>query len=329
MKNSLDFNIPFSYFANANFIGCFSSTYIFIEGIDGKKDDAFNQYFCLFETMSGCSSLRCRFGNEQTSYKWDDCDSDSTIDFLFGFAGYEYRICSDKATFKGEIAASVDAGRPVIAKVKPNANGAFRVITGYDGDALICPEYIHAHDKPESVPSYDEMEMLYIIGGKVAPRYTLKHGLERIQQVREKNITGKLWDEYIEKIGGWLMFPSSDGWQQADTEERKTRMERLNKAMWCAMNCHSFGETFRNCRHEELRNPALSGLWKKVSELCYSTDAIIYGIDYLNKRIDWSGIDQYTTGPGVSAMVCMMIEKVKAFDAEVLETIKQAIEILK
>jgi hypothetical protein len=87
-------------------------------------------------------------------------------------------------------------------------------------------------------------------------------------------------------------------------------MQRLRKVMVYAWNSHGFGQTFRDDRYyKELRNPLLSKIWEEISEFCYCVDALVYGIHYMDKQIDWSGTDQYTTGPGVSAMICMTIEK--------------------
>ena len=340
-KQKIDFNIPFSVFAGTNFVNCFASTYMYLEGIGvGDTSDQYgdnNQYFCLFDTMCGRSALRRRFSDEPTEMQmliegevedlYGICGTDDTVDFLFGFAGYAYRKLTDSKDFMDAIRASIDAGRPVIAKVKAG-KGLFRVITGYDGKKLLGPDYKHAHHQPKKPPKYDELAALYIIGGKTAPRYTLSDALERIRQVMEYNIKEKLWDGCIEKMGGWLMFPSADGWEQAGAEERKARLARLKNVMWYAMNCHTFGETFRNRYHEELRNPAFDGLWKKISGLCYSIDALIYGIDCLNGQLDWSKIHSAMV-PGISAMIVMTLEKVKQMDVELLGAIIHAQEILR
>ena len=55
---------------------------------------------------------------------------------------------------------------------------------------------------------------------------------------------------------------------------------------------------------------------------------MIYGIDYLKNRIDWSSVHPYTTAPGISAMLCLSIEKLKNIDAELMKHIQQAIAIL-
>ena len=332
MKNSLDFTIPFSPFAFTDFISCFASTYMFLENIDNSDTDA---VFFLFDTMCGRSSLRLRFDKKPSEMQKligeIEADgyyngTDSTIDFLFGFAGYEYRKCIDTATFKDEIIASINTGKPVLGKVK-SGNGRFRVITGYDSETLISPDYDHAQDKPGSAPSYDELEVLYIIGNKISPRYTFRDGLARIQQVIGQNIKEKIWDDYIEKMGGWIMFSSNDGLEQANLEERISRMNHLTFTMQYAWNCHNFGETFRDCYLKEMKNPAFTEIWGKISDACYCIDAFGHAVNYLNGQIDWSNI-HFAVVPGLSATLCMILEKVKKLDMEILELIKQAIMIL-
>ncbi len=107
--------------------------------------------------------------------------------------------------FRAAITASLDAGRPVIAKVK-SGEGRFRVITGYDGDALISPDYANAQRRPQGAPAYDELAALYLIGDKVQPRYTLKDGLERIVTVMTyKLLSATLFAQNSDNVGqiGW------------------------------------------------------------------------------------------------------------------------------
>jgi hypothetical protein len=139
------------------------------------------RYFMLFDTMCGSAALRRRFDGEPTEMQKTIgdrvCGTDYTVDFLFGFAGHEYRKSTDTAKFKDEVITSIDAGRPIIAKVKSNISGLFRVITGYDGNKLLCPDYKNAGNPPKKAPRYDELEALYIIGKKIKPRYVLKDSL--------------------------------------------------------------------------------------------------------------------------------------------------------
>jgi len=209
-ENALSFAVPFTGFSTLDFISCFTSAYVFLENIplrggDGRcaqsRGEGCNScgncetsnpmrglepYHFLFDTMCGRSSLRLHFDGASSEMQKligeteeNGCGTDYTTDFLFGFAGYEYRKLTAAGGFEAEIAASIDAGRPIIAKVR-GGGGRFRVITGYEGDALICPNFINAQQKLDTAPTYHELDTLYIVGKKTEPRYTLKDGLERI-----------------------------------------------------------------------------------------------------------------------------------------------------
>lgn len=165
MKNQLAFNVAFSGFTTTDFINCFTSTTMVLEGITGKDDydcqqrdgepctgcgncrrstaGLQEQRFFVFDTMCGRSALRCRYDGEPTEMQtWigetesDSCGTDDTVDFLFGFAGYAYQKLTAPDAFPAAIRASIDAGRPVIAKVKAG-EGRFRVLTGYDSSGPV------------------------------------------------------------------------------------------------------------------------------------------------------------------------------------------------
>lgn len=243
------------------------------------------------------------------------------MDFLFGFSGYEYRKQTASDGFKAAITASIDMGKPVIAKVK-QGGGRFRVITGYDGDTLICPDFAGAQKKPQGAPTYEELDTLYIVGDKIEPCYTLKDGLERIRQVMEYNISEKLWDGYIEKMG-WY---NTDGLHKADLGEKQARMKRVSDTMWHTFNSHNFAEVFRHCCYEELRDPAFAELWSKIGGPCYGyTHDLAWALIGLNEWADWS--THYACGWG--EMVELTLDRMKKNDMEVLDTIKSALEVLR
>ena len=223
------------------------------------------RYFFVFDTVCGRSSLRWRFDGTPTQMQllisgaaYDD-GTDDTADFLFGYAGYEYRQITDPAVFQDEIKKSIDRGRPVIAKAR-EGGARFRVITGYDGGTSICPDYGNAQDKPEGAPSLDELEIHYIIGNKTAPRYTFLDGLKRIRCVMEYNQNEKLWDGYMGKIGLY----GSGGLGEVSMEEKKARMKRVADTMWHTFNSHNFAEVFRNRSIPELQNPAFDESCQKI-----------------------------------------------------------------
>ena len=111
-----------------NFIYCFTSVYMFIEGLeitdDAHKHDNGHpchgcgqcghpraKYIQLFETLCGRSATRCKYDGEPSEmqkmigcYKignyfgqhiYTDYTAE-TIDFLFGLTGFEYHTYADK-----------------------------------------------------------------------------------------------------------------------------------------------------------------------------------------------------------------------------------------
>ena len=351
MKKELDFKIPFSGFAGTTFINCFTSTYLFLENIEvtGEAEYACNlrekgycnkccncgktpmamqeRFFFIFDTVCGRSSLRCRFDGTPTEMQQlitdpvhDDDGTDDTVDFLFGFAGYEYRQLTDPSVFRGEIEAAIDGGKPVIAKVK-SEGARFRVITGYDGDKLICPDFSGAQDKPEGAPFWDELDILYMIGDKIAPRYTFLDGLKRIRRVMEYNVAEKLWDGYMEKIG--LYGP--DGLGGAPLDEKKARMKRVADAMWLTFNSHNFAEVFRQRNVPELKDPVFDGICQKIGAPFYGyTHDLAGSIIGLEECADWS--KHYAGYWG--EMVQLTLRRIRDNDSAVLEEVKRMIEIL-
>ena len=170
MKNSLDFNIQFSNLWCHSFPNCFAGVYVYLEKIFGdmpkkcgggetmcfgcacpSNPDPQSAYFVIFDTMCGRSALHLRFDEKPTEMMaligdgdgtggWSGkCGTDNTVDFLFGFAGYEYRKITDAAMFKDEIVTLIDAGKPVIAELV--GDGSFCVISGYEGDTPISSYY--------------------------------------------------------------------------------------------------------------------------------------------------------------------------------------------
>lgn len=333
------------------FINCFASTYVFLEQDAAPVQDAYDcrqrdgapcggcgncrgtlagmqeKYFFLFDTVCGRSSLRCRFDGTPTEMQKLICETDFydggtdyTVDFLFGFAGYAYCKLTSAEGFKAAILASIDGGKPVVAKVK-TGDGRFRVITGYEGDALICPEFANAQRKPERAPAYDELDTLYVIGDRVKPRYTFKDGLERVRQVMECNIEQNLWGGYVEKMGLY----TADSLDRVSLEEKKTRMKRVADTMWHTFNSHNFAEVFRHGHHEALCNPAFDELRKKIGAPYYGyTHDLAWALIGLEERADWS--KHYARYFG--EMVTLTLDQIAKNDVETLAAIREILRAL-
>ena len=330
-----DFDVPFSGFAGTSFINCFTSTYLFLENISGSAQE---RYFFFFDTMCGRSSLRCHYNNWLTPMQKMICDldfydggSDNNIDFLFGLTGYEYHKLTEITEFNAAVASSIDAGRPVIAKVK-TGKWRYRVITGYDDNALICPDYNGAQDKPEQVPAYEEIDALYIFGEKTKQRFIVLDGLKRIRQVMQYNISENLWGSYTDKLGTYKSY------FDADMEERKKRMKRVAETMWHLFSCHNFRETF--CFYdsrqdynipgaEQLKKAELAPLWAVIDGYPNSynhTHDLAWGLIALESCADWSRNQHASSYLGPLAENA--ITQIAKNDAVVLDCIEKAITIL-
>jgi hypothetical protein len=137
MKKSIPFNLPFHGYLAVTFTDNFTTIYMFLENITGddskcekqesnpcgeceeclkSKKEVLEKIYYLFDMMSGGTSLRDRYDGEPTEMKklvgyFEDYQfgTDFTVDFLFGFAGYEYSKLTDNAGFKDAVVNSINA----------------------------------------------------------------------------------------------------------------------------------------------------------------------------------------------------------------------------
>lgn len=363
----IEFGIPFSGYSGTTFVSCFTSTYMFLEGVDLSAESDYDckqlrgqpcdscgncagggstplniqeRYCFLFDTMCGRSALRLRFDGQPTEMQRmictegsdDDGGTAENIDFLFGYAGWDYRTVVDPAEWRASIESSIDLGRPVIARVGGEGEH-FRVITGYDGDALLEPSYINAQNIQDRPAAYGDLEALYVFTERVAPRYTVKDGLERIRKVMKYNISENLWGGYADSMG--LYSPGGLG--GAGIDEKKRRMKRVADTMWYTFNCHNFAEVFRNLcegrpilggilEMEELRGPDFYPLWDKIGGPCYGyTHDLAWALIGLEGCADWSAHAAGYFGE----MVELTISQLAKNDLDVLAAIEKAIELIK
>lgn len=360
----LGFSIPFSGFSSTTFINCLASVYLYLEGISAKagnvtfcnewengqcngcgncatKPQALQEkYFFLFDTMCGHSSLRCRFDGTPTEMEKliNDCDfydggSADNIGFLFGFTGYHYRTVTDSAAFREEIAASIRMNTPIIAKLKGNSV-PFAVITGFDGDKILCPDFRCAQKSPDPEVTYAGIDSLYIIGDKTEPTYTLVDGLKRIERVMDDNLREGLWDGYMKKIGTY----GSDSLGEDKPEGRKERMKRLAATMWHTFNCHNFAEVFRIYLGDRpmayvydgvgdmkrLGTPVLCETLGTISQRYGYTHDLAWSLIGLDECIDWNDWKSHYYGD----MLEVIVMKLKENDEAVLECVREIIKAL-
>ena len=342
----LEFGVPFSAFSVMDFLNCFASVYMVLEDMRGEDDydckarrgkkcdgcgnchastmKLQERTYFLFDTMTGRSSIRWRFDGVPTEMqKWigelpdADCDTDETVEFCFGFAGYAYEKTSDAAEFMQKIVASIDAGRPVIAKVKEGI-GQYRVIIGYDGERLISPPYTGAQQMPKETTALADIGHLIVIGPKIAPKYGLKDGLARIAKVMEYNLREDTWGGYIEKIG-WY---NEDGMMGKPVEELKTRMRRTANTMWHVFNSHNFAEVFRHCAHPALKDEKFAVERHLIDKTYGWTHDLAWALIGLEECADWSKHYAF----GFCEMAELTLARLRQNDVDVLAAVKRMIE---
>jgi len=231
-------------------------------------------YFVLFDTLCGRSSLYWRLDGELTNIgklvdddnrrgSWASGGTDYTVDFLFGLAGYEYQKITDNSKFKDEIIASVNANKPIIAELvtgkeislvyvdKPLtaeliSGEGYCVITGFEDEKFISCFYHtdqskNTQEKCMTTLSSDEIETIYTIGSKIAARYTLKNGLERIKQVIEGIVNEAVWDDGIEYVNKTFINPTDDEFAKMSAAELKALEEHVKGTFQNQFNSHIFG----------------------------------------------------------------------------------------
>ncbi len=343
---SLPFTIPFTGFSDLDFISVLSSTVLYLEGRTTESTDydcpkkttsqcagcgncgntlhnLQERTYFLLDTMSGRSSLRCRFDGTQTEMQdWidekDGCGAAETVDFLFGFIGYDYRVVTDSTAFAGEIRTSIENNRPVIARVT-GSHGRFRVIVGQDGNKLLEPDYAGAQNLPEYGIPYEEIELLYIIGNKIPRRFTEKDGLKRIKKIMEYNETAGLWDGYQQNMG-WY-----GGMEFIVPEERAARMKRTADTMWHTFNCHNFSEVFQYRITEELKDSVYDEM-QQIIEPTYG-----YTHDLAWSLIGWNDVTDWVKPHigiviGYAEAVQLILWRIQQNDRDVLAAVKRTLE---
>jgi hypothetical protein len=346
MKNQLEFNIPFSGFADLVFTNCFASVYMYLKDIKGVDEyecparegkgcsgcgncshsngKIQEDYYFLFGTMSGGNSQREKFDRNKRE-ETGDYDSywncDDTVDFLMKLTGYDYNKITDN--FSAIIKNSIDSGKLVFARMKDGSNGRFRVLIGYENDSLIMAEPLGAQKKPANTPTYDEIDYIFVITGKSEPKYNLLDAFKRIEKVMENNFDQKLWDEYIQKFKYW-----DEKLQDADFEEIKRRFKRVDETMWYTFNCHNFAETFRHRIWEPMKDKRFDNAFKVIDAAYDNTHTRAWQVIGLNQCRDWSKRQYNELEWGYCNCIIMCIEKLREYDKEVLAAVKECIGIL-
>jgi hypothetical protein len=196
--------------------------------------------FFYFGTLSGQNVTRLPYDESSEELEWLINNTESQIDLIFGFSGYEYKVITDN--FKNEIKKSINAKIPVIVRLKERNADGFNLIIDFDEDSFLCPDYI---DDSKHVLTCDKIDALYIFGDKKTPRYTFLDGLKQIKKVLDHNQEKGYWAEFINKFNHYW----EDGLNNADISEVEKRFKRTANVMCHTFNCHNFGEAMGKYKH--------------------------------------------------------------------------------
>ncbi len=343
------YDIPFSGFADLDFINVLASVLLYTENVAINTDGEYacaklsegtcngcgncrgrlaklqEDVYFLLDTMCGRSSLRCRFDGIPTEMQKtigetdaDDCGTADNVDFLFGYIGYDYRVVTECAAFTEEICASLESDCPVIARVGGN-HGRYRVIVGIDRDTPAEPDYAGTQNLPETGITYADIECLYIISGKSTRRFTEKDGLQRIVRVMESNERSGLWDEY-ERLMGWY-----GGMEGCSEKEWAARMHRTAETMWHTFNSHNFAEVFRHRISAELKDGVFDEIQSIVNPTYGYTHDLAWSLIGLNDVIPW-GQQHIGITIGYAEMLQLVLGRIHENDKQVLAAVKRTLE---
>jgi len=211
----------------------------------------------LFSTMDGMAVTRQSWSGELTGIQKELAEkfgargkiatfdltgkvTDSFADYIIRFTGYEYKkICKE---FKETIIASIDMNKPIIAEIKePNAENhqPYRVITGYDEDFLIEPDYKPAANELKTI-EYRDIECLYVFGEKIPQRYTFLEILKGIEKIMDSDFKEGIWYDFLQMFDyeGEKLWNISNG-------TMKERFNRLgNMGGWLSCMAHTMQQAF-------------------------------------------------------------------------------------
>jgi len=202
MKKVLEFKFPFYRFAGLDLYNCYASVYLFLQGTEVNNVD----YYC--QAMDGKSCNECWACADSLQEKAERLHhlfaiTQDDFDFLAGFTGYSYKKISEN--FKENIISSVEMGKPVIAKIKDDET--FRVIVGYDGSALIEPDYRPIENPPSMLITYNEIEYLYVFGEKIPQKYTFLDVLKAMEKVMASDSNEGVWRNIADNINNVCNLP--------------------------------------------------------------------------------------------------------------------------
>lgn len=314
MMKKLNFRVPFTGFCWHNFFSDFAAVHTYLTAApDARLDKLQEDYYFLFETLSGASSTV-----PQTDDDASECADN--IDFCMRFAGYAYETVADN--LRAVLEASIDAGYPVIGHMRNREYGLTRVLVGYDGDAPIMAETHGAQKEPPAPPTYDELDCLYVITGRVEPSRTLVDGLRNIERALAASLDGGFWDSLAGQFNFWHDL------KEQPIEAIKQRFDSAKAVGWNFDHCHNFAETFRHRVHPALQDSRLDEFCVQIDRSYDSAHDLQWTLIALHDCRDWSTKRWQSLEAGMCMCERWVIEKLKQNDIEVLAAIRGMLAVL-
>ena len=276
-----------------------------------------NKYYFLFDLISGRSSLRPTFAEMPK-----DLDGQpEVIDFIFKYIGYEYEIETDG--FYEKIKQAIDGGKPVLARVKNDGEGAFRVLTGYKNGKLITANPQGAQGKPK-VPKSKEIAELILIGSEIKPQYNFLDALKRIEKIMTENAKTDVWGDCIKQFfyfGDWQI-------KDVNAKEMKRRFKRINDIAYYNFNSHNFMEAFSHRMPDELKDARFDEIIKSIAVSYDKAHTLNWQLAALYQLRCWKNRAYTEIEWGYNTCVIKTLKQLSECDNEVLAAVKQAIRIL-
>jgi len=344
-----DYDFHFSGFRGLDFTNCFTALFMYLEGIQGGGQPSLTlanhavQHFFLFDTISGRSATVWGWGGKPTAVYGEIYDTDDTIGFVMGYAGYSYERRT--GNLMEHIRASLDGGIPVLARLKTGRPytdkeaDSFRLIVGCDGNRLRVPAPKGAQKASKKAPRLNEIDSVYVVTGRTQRKYTLLDALRRIRGIMERDREAGVWDEYFHAF--------EDYWgnlQKLKLKELKALFQSgYRGTTW---NCHNFVETFRtysmnpqcperfNARvWDELKGARLEAPCNRMDAACDDSHNRQWQLHALHDIRNWRSRYRHKWGSGMlnwsmCEMAATLLRMIKADDEAVYGAVCEMIDIL-
>ncbi len=345
MKNQLQYDAPFWIWGGHGFYNSYASVYMYMQKQNGcavalnRPEDFAENLNNLFETMAGQTIMRSSWSGEPTAIQKElevrfgdgSNATDRLVDFIVGFTGYEYKKITTE--LKQAVMDSINAGKPVIAKLKADdwqseLGKGYRVIIGYDEDALLEPGYVYESSAAPAKPvTYDQMECIYLFGEKTAQKYTMLDVLKQMEEIMNSDFAQGIWVDFAYHFD----FEHGDWGKTAG--EVKQRFERLEDMGW---NLSCMGHSLQNATGDRELLQSLGLNIKQHDELISTLGEqthLLHNLGYQANALRSSALSFQLTDQqewpwdlhGLITSAAMVIDAVMECEKKILLAIKKAI----